>query len=146
MFAPLVQALIDRHGLAHITANSLDGFLSGHEEAVLFFSGDAERLDETSDVAVIVPELLKVFGGRLVGGVVARDLERELQRRYRFNAFPALVFLRRGEYLGAVSRMRDWGVYLAEIAEILSRDPSEPPPFKLPGAGGVVTSNAGHTH
>lgn len=142
MFVPLVQALIDRHGLPHLTVDSLDTFLKNHNETVLFLSGDADRLDETADVAVIFPELLKTFGARLSGGVVDRSLERDLQRRYRFSAFPALVFLRGGEYLGAISRMRDWDGFLTETAEILVRDPSEPPPFKLPGA----TAAAGHVH
>ena len=132
MFAPLIQALIDRHGWRLVTRETLDDFLSAQDEVVLFFSGDAERLDESSDVAVILPEILKVFGGRLTAGVVERDFERELQRRYRFSAFPALVLLRKGGYLGAVSRMKDWDVYLGEIADILAREPSEPPPFKLP--------------
>jgi hydrogenase-1 operon protein HyaE len=132
MFAPVIQSLISRHGWPVLTAETLEGFFAAHGEVVLFFSGDAERLDESSDVAVILPEILKVFGGRVTAAAVARDFERDLQRRYRFAAFPALVFLRGGEYLGAVSRMKDWDVYLSEIAEILSREPSEPPPFKLP--------------
>jgi hydrogenase-1 operon protein HyaE len=134
MFIPLVQALIDRHGLPLLTAETLDAFLNSHDETLLFLSGDAARLDESADVAVVLPELLKAFGGRLQAGVVSRDMERELQRRYRFSAFPAMVILRRGEYLGAISRMRNWDAYLHEIAEILTREPSAPPPFKLPGA------------
>jgi hydrogenase-1 operon protein HyaE len=134
MFIPLVQALIDRHGMPLITADTLDGFLAVHEETLLFLSGDAARLDESADVAVVLPELLKAVGGRLTAGVVSRDMERELQRRYRFSAFPAMVILRRGEYLGAISRMRDWDTYLREITDILAREPSDPPPFKLPGA------------
>lgn len=132
MFVPLIQSLIERHGWPVLTPETLEAFFAAHDEAVLFFSGDAGRLDESSDVAVILPELLKALGGRVAAGVVARDFERELQRRYRFSAFPALVFLRGGKYLGAVSRMKDWDVYLAEVAAILARDPSEPPPFKLP--------------
>ncbi len=132
MFAPLIQSLIDRHGWPVVTPETLDAFLARDGEVALFFSGDAGRLEESGDVAVVLPEILKVFGGRLAAGVVERAFERELQRRYRFSAFPALVFLRGGDYLGAIARMKDWDVYLSEIAEILSREPSEPPPFKLP--------------
>jgi hydrogenase-1 operon protein HyaE len=132
MHSPLLKSVIERHGYPVIDHEEVDRFAARHEHVVLFFAGDAERLGESNDVAVVLPELHKAFAGAFVPAVVARGSERALQRRFRFNAFPSLVFLRRGEYLGAIQRVLDWADYLAQTAEILRRQPSEPPPFRLP--------------
>ncbi len=133
MFSPLSQMLLDTHGYQLVDESNVDAFLSRNAFSVLFFTGDAERLAESDDVAVILPELIKVFGERLTPAVVKRDeTEKALQRRYRFNAFPALVFLRGSDYLGVIARVQDWQDYVKEIAEILSREPSAPPAFKFP--------------
>lgn len=132
MSSPLIRSLVNMHGFAEINEEELDAFLAAHEYTVLFFPGDAERLVESDDVAVILPELMKVFGDVLTPALVAKSAERILQRRYRFNAFPALVFLRRGGYLGVITRMQDWDEYLRQIADILRREPTTPPPFEFP--------------
>lgn len=136
MFSPLLASIIERNGYPVVDEHDVETRTAGLEHAVLFLAGDADRLMESNDVAVILPELVAASGDRLAAVVAARASERALQRRYRFSAFPALVFLRRGEYLGAISRVRDWSDYIREIREILSRQPSQPPPFKLPGANG----------
>ncbi|MEX3010545.1 hydrogenase-1 expression HyaE [Hoeflea sp. TYP-13] len=132
MFSALLQSTIERHGFDTVDAAGLDVYAQAREHVVLFFPGDAVRLAESDDVAVVLPELIKVFGDRITPAVVPRDSERELQRRYRFNAFPALVFLRNGQYLGVLQRILDWGDYLEQIPEILSREVSDPPPFAFP--------------
>ncbi len=132
MTSPLIEALVERHGFAVVDEASLDDFLLANEHAVLFFPGDAERLVESNDVAVILPEILKVYGRKLAPALVAKASERQLQRRFRFNAFPSLVFMRRDGYLGVLSRVLDWSDYLAEIPAMLAREPSEPPPFEFP--------------
>ena len=50
------RALTAKHGFACVNERNLDDFLHAHEETVLFFAGDSERLAETDDVAVILPE------------------------------------------------------------------------------------------
>ncbi len=132
MPSPLIDALTVKHGFASVNERNLDDFLHAHPESVLFLPGDSERLVESDDVAVILPEILKQFGGRLAPALVEKPAERALQLRYRFNAFPALVFCRRESYLGAISRVLDWQDYLAAIAEILAREPSQPPPYQFP--------------
>lgn len=132
MSTPLIEALVQRHGFTVVDMGSVDTFLAQHEHTVLFFPGDAERLVESNDVAVILPELLKVYGKRLAPALVAKPSERQLQRRFRFNAFPSLVFLKRDGYLGVLSRVLDWSEYMIEIPAILAREPTEPPPFQFP--------------
>ncbi|MFY9640051.1 MAG: hydrogenase-1 expression HyaE [Rhodomicrobium sp.] len=148
MSQALIEALITKHGFVRVTEGTVDVFLNGNQESVLFFAGDPERLVEVADVAVILPEILTEFKGRLTPALVEKSAERGLQRRYRFNAFPALVFLRGGEYLGAICRVLDWQDYLMEVQSILAREPSVPPAYEfpegcIPSAG---ANGAGHDH
>lgn len=144
MFSPLLQSIIDREGYDVVTHETLDMMASGSEHAMLFFAGDWQRLAESNDVAVVLPELDKALMGKVTPLVVGRDSERELQRRFLFNAFPALVFLRRGEYLGVLQGILDWAEYLERIPEILAREPSEPPPFRFPDGCGAASASLPH--
>lgn len=132
MFSPLLNAMIARTGTPVVGEADIETFAGERRFGVLFFSGDWQRLGESDDVAVILPELLAAFDQVFAAAVVERSAERKLQARFRFPAFPALVFLRDGRYLGAISRVLDWSDYLLEIADILKREPSDPPPFRLP--------------
>ena len=132
MSSPLIRMLIEDHGYATVTEENVDAFLAGNDFSVLFFPGDPERMADSNDVAVILPELMKVFGEIMVPAVVDRESERALQLRFRFNSFPTLVFLRGDGYLGALSQVKDWSVYLEEISAMLAKDPGAPPPYRFP--------------
>ena len=129
MFPPLVQAMIEQHGYPVLGAEGIASYTREHEVVVLFFTGIMKPLPETADLAVILPELEKAFDGRFAPAVVAPGDQRPLQLEYRFRQWPALVFLRNGEYLGVITQVLDWADYGTEIERILAAAPSEPPPF-----------------
>ena len=131
MTSPLLEQLQTRHGYPLLDADSYDHFVYGNESVVLFFCNDPVQFPESNDVAVILPELVKAFNGRLQAAVIAKSIERELQVRFRFTGWPSLVFLRNGEYLGVISGIRDWHEYKQETSEILAAAPSQPPGFDL---------------
>lgn len=148
MTTPLIEALLTRHAFTLVDEAGIDAFLAAHEHSVLFFPGDAQRLVESHDVAVILPEILKLYRS-LAPALVAPEAERALQRRFRFNAFPSLVFMRRDGYLGVLSRVLDWSDYLAEVPAMLARDVSEPPAFRFPEgchSAGLPRPGAGTDH
>lgn len=132
----LIQRLIDEYDYPEITLESHDEFISQPGITVLFLAGDAKTVRDSTDVAVALPELVKVFQGRLIPGVVAADAERELHRHYGCMAWPALVFLRDGGYLGAITRIQNWAEYLHDINKLITADVRRPPGFKIP----VVTA------
>jgi hydrogenase-1 operon protein HyaE len=146
MSTPLINALVERHGFAVVGEANVDAFLDAHEHSLLFFPGDAERLVESNDAAVILAELMKPFGGLITPALVEKASERALQRRFRFNAFPAFVLMRRRGYLGVITRLLDWQDYLTEIAEILDREPTEPPSFRLPDGCGTHAAPSSTLH
>jgi hydrogenase-1 operon protein HyaE len=137
MSSPLIDRLVTELGYARVDIDDLDPFLHAHEHVVLFFAGDPGRYPESNDVAVILPELVKTLDGRVTPAVVAVGAESALQDRYGFSAWPALVFLRRGAYLGAITRVQDWADYLAGAERILTAEPVRPPTIGIP----VATAN-----
>lgn len=121
MTHPLLQCLAEQ-GIPELDLAGIDAWLPSHSLSVLLFAGNPQRFPEALDVAVILPELLKVFPS-LSAVRVAKASEPEGQARYRFNVWPSLVFLRDGQYLGSISRVLNWQDYCQEIAAILSRSP-----------------------
>lgn len=142
---PLILSLVQRHQFGLVDDHTLDAIATPLDAAMLLVAGDPLRLPEVLDVAVVAPELVKAFGGRLTGLLATAASEPHLQMRFGFDAFPALVFLRPGAYLGALTRIRDWSDYTSEIAGILARAPSAPPEFTL-GRGGCATIGPSALH
>lgn len=128
---PLIQRLLDDCGYPEVTLATHDAFINQPGITVLFFAGDPKTVRDATDVAVVLPELVRAFEGGLIPGVVAADAERELQRHYGFMAWPALVFLRDGGYLGAITRIRNWTEYLHDIDSLIKGDVRRPPGFKI---------------
>ncbi len=128
----LIQHLLDYHDYPEITLATHEEFISQPGITVLFFAGDPKSVRDATDVAVVLPELINAFQGRLIPGVVAADSERALHRHYGFTAWPALVFLRDGGYLGAITRIQDWADYLRDISVLIESDVRRPPGFKIP--------------
>lgn len=119
---PLLQRLLDEFGYPLLTTASHETFVRSHEYSVLFFTEDPDRIKESLDVAVVLPELQKAFP-QLAAALIDRDAEQELQARYFFVTWPALVFLKRGDFLGTIIRIQNWDDYRQQITEILARQP-----------------------
>ena len=134
MYHPLVQRLIDELDYPEITLENHDSFVADPRINVLFFVGDPKTNRESTDVAVVLPELVDAFAGRLRPGVVANyeAAGAQLQRHYGFREWPALVLVREGGYLGAIMRIQNWDDYLTSIAELIASAPKRPPGFPIP--------------
>ncbi len=107
-----------------VDQTTVDGVLTGAADqvAVLFFRGDAARWPETTDVAVILPELIATFRGRLFPVVVASEAERLLMKRFGVTVFPSLVLARRDRTLGVIAKLQDWSTYVARINAMLAAE------------------------
>ncbi|MGR9053762.1 MAG: hydrogenase [Gammaproteobacteria bacterium] len=131
MLSPIIDRLIEKHGYPLLNAENCEDFIVRHDAAVLFFPGNLSMFPESNDVGVILPELLKALDRPLSAAVVDTDIERELQRRYRFTRWPALVFLKNGAYQGCMTGILNWHDFLTEGERIINTPPGEPPPFDL---------------
>lgn len=132
MPSPPIDNMIEKHGYPVLEADSVETFINENDEVVLFFAENPTQYPESNDVAMILPELVKAFGGRFQATLVGKSAERSLQARYGFRTWPALVFLRGGEYLGVITQVQNWEDYLREIQRILDSAPEKAPAFKIP--------------
>jgi hydrogenase-1 operon protein HyaE len=135
---PLVHRLIGTHGAMPISTATLEPWLQSGGDQVLFFSGDPVRFPEGLDVAVVLPELARAFGQRFALGVVQREDEDAIARRFGAQHWPSLVFLRDGRYVATVAGMKDWDVYLQDVAHALDTPASRPPTIGIPVVGAAA--------
>jgi hydrogenase-1 operon protein HyaE len=110
---------------------ALAAFAEQDDNSVILLPANPLHYPETLDVAIVLPEMMRVFSGRMQAAVADATFARELAGKYSITEWPALLFLRQGAYLGSIARMRDWGVYLSKINTLLDA----PVPVKAPGIG-----------
>jgi hydrogenase-1 operon protein HyaE len=136
MPSPLIRTLIERHGLPVLDAGTVDAFLArttdAAEHTLLFFTGDPVQRTEAADVAVVLPQLLSAFAGRLRAAVIARSAEAALASRFRVVVLPSLVVTRAADPVGVLPRIRDWSEYLVRITACLAPDAPVLPPAARP--------------
>lgn len=123
---PLIQRLVSLD-VPLLDADGVDAFVNTPGVSVLLFTGDIDRVPESADVAVILPELQTAFGGTFRAGVVSQADENTLKSRFGVMVLPSMVLHRDGGYLGAIGGVRDWEAYLARFAELMEAPATRPP-------------------
>ena len=125
----LIDRLVGELGYTEVSMESHDEFVAAPGMNVLFLPGDPTTVKDATDVAVVLPELIKAFDGKLRAGVVTDTFGDgvKLKRLYGFTHFPSLVFVRDGGYVGTISRIRDWQEYLTLVNELLVAEPRRRP-------------------
>lgn len=117
------RSVLGRHGLPTVDSADIDHFLTSAESAgavpVLLFAGDPLRWPEATDVAVVLPELIEAFQGRLQGAVIAPLAELALAPRFNVQVYPSLVFCRDGKAHDVIPKIKDWSVYIDRITGLL---------------------------
>lgn len=123
---PQLRALSEIHGVVSVDETSIDAFLEpAHGEAahaILFFAGDPAQRSESHDVAIILPQLVEAFAGRLRAAIISRAAEEALKSRFNICVFPSLVVTRGREPLAVLPKVYDWSDYLARIETLLRPD------------------------
>jgi hydrogenase-1 operon protein HyaE len=109
MTHPLIQRLYDDYGYPEVTLQTHDDFISQPGIAVLFFAGDPKLFRDTTDIA-----------------------GKALQQHYGFAAWPSLVFLRDGGYLGCLTGIQNWSEYLQAISDLVVADVQQPQGLGIP--------------
>jgi hydrogenase-1 operon protein HyaE len=134
----LIDRLTQELGYVEISLDNHDSFTRRPGLNVLFFPGNPETVKDATDVAVVLPELINAFGENLNPGVVTDTYGagKELKQKYGFSQYPALVFVRDGEYVGAISRIQDWSEYQTKINTFLAAPTRRAPGFSIPVVAG----------
>lgn len=135
---PLLVRLSAEFGFPAPALDAFDAFAAQAGSTLFFFADDPDRIKETLDLAVIVPELASEFRGQFRVGVLLPAVANAVAPRYGIRRWPALLMLRDGRYVGSIEGIRDWADYRFQVARLLEIEPSEPPK-------GLVTSPAART-
>ena len=127
-----LETFCARTGLKPLNAAELDAFLGliGDGHALLFFSGSPSR-PETFDVAMVLPEILKTFSGRLSGALVAPEAEAAVKAKFQVFVAPSLCVTRGGQPVAVLPKILDWAEYLQKINAALAPDA----PILVPSPG-----------
>jgi len=131
---PLVTRLVTEGGAARLDENAFEAFVRQPGETALFFTEDPVRFREVLDVAVILPELARGASRPFRIGVLPPPLANAKASTYGVRRWPAVVFLRSGEWLGNVEGLRDWSDYLAAVNALLEGESRPLPPRVIPVA------------
>lgn len=119
LMTSLAQALCEKTGLPLVDGPNLEPLLREPAPLLLFFPGDPAQRPESHDVAIVFPELLKAFDGRLRGAVVASVVEKSLGEKFGVDVFPSLALIRESATVGVIPRIRDWREYCEKIEAFL---------------------------
>ena len=144
--APLVARLVESFGARWVDNDNVEEFVGRPGDHVLFLSGDPVRFPEGLDVAVVLPELQRVFEQAFDIGVVVRKDEDAVARRYGERRWPSLVFLRGGQYVHSLPGMHDWTDFVAQVAEVLAAPTRRVPGVGIPVVGGESSSESSSCH
>ena len=134
----LVGRLVEQFGASWVDETSIDAWAAEGGDRVVLFAGDPVQFPEGLDVAVVLPELQRSLPGRFKIGVVPRQSEDALARRFGSQRWPTLLFLRDGRYVTTLSGMHDWEVFVDRVTQALSM-PVSRAPLGIP----VVSATAG---
>lgn len=123
-----LKRLTERNGFVRLADEAaLDAALDAGGFAVLLLTDDPQRSPESLDVAVVLPEALRAIGAPARGLAADAVLSPALARRFGVNRYPAVVVLRDGAYLGALTGILDWSPFVTELARLCTLAPSRPP-------------------
>lgn len=127
MSRSLINQVTRDHAYPVLNSDNYDEFVNNQEVSVIYFGGDPKRYPESNDVIVVLPELEKAFKNQFSVAVVSEEDEQVLSKKYGFNMWPALIFLKNGKYIDMMTRIQDWSDYMRQIPIILEKEPSYAP-------------------
>lgn len=142
--SPLIDRLVSAHGATWLTADNVADWAAAGGDRVILLAGDPVRFPEALDVAVVLPELRQHFAQRFAVGVATREHEDAIAKRYGSIRWPALVFVRDGQYVTVLSGMLDWQVYVERVGEALAMPASRAPTIGIPVRNGSASDSSCH--
>jgi hydrogenase-1 operon protein HyaE len=109
-------------------ADGLDSLAAATPHLIVMLNADPVKYPEVLDNVVIVPEVLREFPADTFH-VAYADLpaSQRIAKRYGILKFPALLFLRQGEYVGIIAGLLDWPDIVHAFADKLTAPTRRPP-------------------
>jgi len=123
---PVFQRLWGKEGFRRVNEENLGEFSSQKGLVLAVFADNPTTFKETIDIAVIAPEIAKVFSEFTRDkGFTDPKVGRAIASRLGLTRLPAVGFYRDGEFLGALQGLKSWGEYVQGLSEIGQRRRAE---------------------
>lgn len=135
----LVTRLVEQQGATRLDAGGFEAFAAQPGETVLFLTEDPQRFKEVLDLAVIVPEIRRAAVRPFRIGVLPPALANARASTWGVRRWPALVFLRDGQWLGNIEGLHEWNDFVALADELLQAAPRPLPPKTIPLAAAAAS-------
>ena len=142
--AGFIDRLVEQHGFTRINAADIDGFAAAEGDSIVLLTYDPVRVPETLDVIVVLPEVIKAHAGRIRCAVLDPEESQLAKARFGITRWPAMVFQRAGQYVGAIEGMRDWSEFVDEVAAMLVKPAGRAPSIGIPVASASATASGCH--
>ncbi|MEM0921444.1 MAG: hydrogenase accessory protein [Pseudomonadota bacterium] len=118
--AYLITRLTDELGWARLEdLAAFEALLAAPGAHCVFVPGDPVRNLESTDVAVILPEIRQAFQNRFDVAIATPAIEQNILKAAGVFKTPSLIFFRDGAMIGAIPKVRDWDDYMARVTRIL---------------------------
>ena len=128
----LLQRLADS-GYQAVDADGLDPLASATPNLIVMLNADPVKYPEVLDNVVIVPEVLREFpAGTFHVAYADLPASQAIAKRFGILKFPALLFLRQGEYVGIIAGLQDWPDIVHSFADKLTAPTRRPPSVGIP--------------
>ncbi|MBU0621342.1 MAG: hydrogenase [Gammaproteobacteria bacterium] len=131
-FNKLLERLRAQSKITLLDEEGLESFVMAGGDGMVLFTQEPDQQPETWDVAVILPEVLKLTGDRLRAAIISPELARKEKARFGITRWPSLVFVRDGDYVGVIDGMRNWEEYTREIAAMMNKPTGRAPSVGIP--------------
>ena len=119
---PAFQRLWGKEGFERLNEDNIKEFTGGPGLRLIVFADNPTTFKESIDMAVIAPEIAKVFQAYLSGrGFTDPQVGRAIASRLGLTRLPAVGFYRNGAWLGALQGLKNWDEYISGLAEIGQR-------------------------
>lgn len=119
---PIFQRLWGKEGFERLDEGNISEFERTPGLALIVFADNPTTFKESIDMAVIAPEIAKVFAGRIASkGFTDPAVGRAIASRLGLTRLPAVGFFRNGEFLGALQGLKTWEEYVQGLVEIGGR-------------------------
>jgi hydrogenase-1 operon protein HyaE len=140
----LVTRLAEQFGATWVDEHSVQSWSAAGGDRVVLLAGDPVQFPEGVDVAAVLPELQRGAARPLGIGVVRREHEDAVARRYGAVRWPSLVFLRDGGYVTVLPGMHDWDVFQQRVAQALAMPVSRAPTVGIPVVNADAAASSCH--
>lgn len=121
MTHPLIQTLAAAPGATTVSTETIDSYLAADTSCLtlVFLPGHNANKLETPDVAVVLIELLKMFGSTVRVAIVDEASERDLMGQCAVLMLPSISVFHGTRHLKTIAKIQDWEVYARDLPELM---------------------------